>query len=356
MKRPNVDIRGITGAVGEEILGLLHTRDFPITRLRLLASEKTAAKKQHKNTKWGKILIEDANKVDYSDTDISFFAIGSSWSKENAQKATDAGCYVIDNSSCFRYEKEVPLIIPGINSDAIGDSKLIANPNCTTAIAAFPLRALHQAVGLEYVIISTYQATSGAGREAMTELVDQTEKYLEPERAKENIVKNTRNYVQGINYENKEFVHPIAFNLIPHIDTFMENGYTKEEMKTLWETQKIFGDANIPVDSGCVRVPTFRVHAEDITAKTKKPITADEARELFKQTAGLEVVDDPSKLLYPMPYTATGKDDVEVGRIRQSIALGDKGIRFFVAGDQLLRGAALNAVEIAELVVDKHYK
>jgi len=324
-----VGIMGATGAVGREVIDVLHNRDFPVEKLRLYASSRSAGKVM--GTPYGEITIENADEADYSELDIAFFAISGEWSKANAEKATSAGCYVIDNSSAFRYDDNVPLVVPEINSSAIGDSKLMANPNCTTAIAAIPLYALHKEYGVKKVIISTYQATSGAGAAGMNEL--ETE---------------SRNYLDGKKVGNKVFAYPIAFNAIPHIDSFQENDYTREEMKVVWETHKIFGEPDMPISCTCVRIPTMRVHAESIVVETEKPVDPEDAKKVLGSIEGVELKDDIANNVYPMPITATRKYDVEVGRIRRNIVFGEKGLEFFVCGDQLLKGAALNAVQIAE--------
>ncbi|MDY6965647.1 MAG: aspartate-semialdehyde dehydrogenase [Halobacteriota archaeon] len=330
----NVGIYGATGMVGRELTKVLLERSFPIKQLRLFASERSVGKVLE--TQMGKITVENANTADFSELDIAFFAIGGGWPKTNAPKAIEAGSFVIDNSSTFRYDDNVPLIIPEINPDAIGGSKLIANPNCTTAIAAIPLWQIYKNFGLKKVIISTYQATSGAGNGGMEELEKETRRVLDGEAA-------------GC----KVFAHPIAFNVIPHIDTFQENAYTREEMKVVWETRKIFGDQNIPISCTCVRIPTMRAHSESIVVETEEAIKPEEIREIFEKTDGIVVKDDIENNIYPMPLTSSAKDDVEVGRIRQNLIYGEYGLEFFVSGDQILKGAALNAVQIGELVVKK---
>jgi len=315
---------------------VLFDRKFPIGELRLYASEKSAGKKVQ--TELGEITIENANTADYSQLDIAFFAIGGGWPKENAPKAIEAGCVVIDNSSTFRGDKDVPLIIPEINPQAIGNSKLIANPNCTTAIAVIPLHQIYKNYGLKKVIISTYQSTSGAGNKGMVELEEETRKVLNGEKA-----------------GNELFQHPIPFNVIPHIDAFQENRYTKEEMKVIWETRKIFGDENIPISCTCVRIPIMRAHSESIVVETEKPVNPDEVRKIFEKTPGIVVKDDIDNNVYPMPLTSSEKYDVEVGRIRQNLIFKEHGLEFFVSGDQLLKGAALNAVQIGELVVKERF-
>ena len=336
MTKLKVGILGATGMVGKELLKVLFDRKFPIGELRLYASEKSAGKKVQ--TELGEITIENANTADYSQLDIAFFAIGGGWPKENAPKAIEAGCVVIDNSSTFRGDKDVPLIIPEINPQAIGNSKLIANPNCTTAIAVIPLHQIYKNYGLKKVIISTYQSTSGAGNKGMVELEEETRKVLNGEKA-----------------GNELFQHPIPFNVIPHIDAFQENRYTKEEMKVIWETRKIFGDENIPISCTCVRIPIMRAHSESIVVETEKPVNPDEVRKIFEKTPGIVVKDDIDNNVYPMPVTSSEKYDVEVGRIRQNLIFKEHGLEFFVSGDQLLKGAALNAVQIGELVVKERF-
>ena len=337
MKTMKIGILGATGMVGKELIKTLADRDFPVERLRVYASERSVGKEME--TKWGTLVIENAEECDYSQLDIAFFAISGDWSKANAQKATDAGCVVIDNSSAFRYDDNIPLIIPEINPDAVGDAKLIANPNCTTAIAAIPLFQIYKKYGLKKVIISTYLATSGAGNGGMNELLVQTE-----------------NYIEGRPVINENFVWPIPFNVIPHIDKFQDNQYTKEEMKVVWETNKIFGtEKDIPISCTCVRIPTMRAHSESIVVETEKPINADDVRKMLKNTEGVVVKDDINNNIYPMPLTASEKFNVEVGRIRQNLVFGDQGLEFFVCGDQILKGAALNAVQIGEIIVKQRF-
>ncbi len=332
MKKLRTGIFGISGAVGKEILNVIEERKFPVGELRCFASERSAGKIV--DTFLGKIEIENADHADFSELDIAFFAISGGWSEKNARKAAAAGCAVVDNSSAFRYDPEVPLVIPEINPETIGSSKLIANPNCTTAIAAVPLWVVHKLYGLKKVIISTYQATSGAGAAGMNELKTSTKEYL--------------NGSPADKIKSGTFQHSIAFNLIPHIDVFQKNLYTKEEMKVVWETRKIFGDESLNISCTCVRIPTMRAHSESIVVETERPVDPDKVREVLRTTDGVEVKDNPEENIYPMPLTASGKYDVEVGRIRKNLIFGDHGLEFFISGDQLLKGAALNAVEIAE--------
>ena len=334
MDKPVIGIFGATGAVGREMIKVIQAKNLALKELRLFASARSVG--QTIETKYGQLEVNDANTVDYSQLDIALLAIGGAWSEKNAQKIIDAGCVVIDNSSHFRYQDDVPLVIPEINIQTIDQAKLIANPNCTTAIAAIPLWVIHQQYKLKRVLVSTYQAASGAGKVGMDELMTGLTEAL-----------------NGKKIKPKVFQHPLPFNVIPHIDKFQDNGYTKEEMKVVWELQKIFDDHSINVSCTAVRVPTLRAHAESIVVETEKVIDAATVKELFENTPGLRLIDDPKTNTYPMPYTATGEYDVEVGRLRQSLVFGNHGLEFFVCGDQLLKGAALNAVQIAEAVIDR---
>lgn len=333
MSEKVVAIVGATGAVGEEMIRCLHELKFPVKELRLIASERSAGKEIE--TPFGKLTVQAIAPEVFEGCDIALFSAGGDISKEWRETVVKTGCLMIDNSSAFRYEDDVPLVVPEINGEAARNHHgVISNPNCTTAIAVMALWPLHQAFGLKKIIVSTYQATSGAGAQAMQELLDQTRVYLD-----------------GGKPEAHKFAHPIPFNLIPHIDKFQENGYTKEEMKVAWETWKIFGDSQIAISCTAVRIPTLRAHSESIVVETEKVVTPEAAREVLEKTAGVKVVDDTANNLYPMPLNASGQLDVEVGRIRQNLVFGDHGLEFFVCGDQLLRGAALNAVKIAQLFV-----
>jgi len=266
--------------------------------------------------------------------DIVFLAVSSNFALEYAPLiAAKGGAIVIDNSSAFRYGAGYPLCIPEINPEVIRGTRIIANPNCTTAIAAVVLWPLHRKYKLKKIILSSYQASSGAGADGIRELKDGVAQVLAGKVCPTNV-----------------FSHPLAFNVIPHIDKFQENGYTKEEMKVVWETLKIFGldSNNIKISCTAVRVPTIRAHAEAITIETEEIIPPGEARELLRTCAGVSVIDDPKQLQYPTPVVASEKFDVQVGRIRQSLVFGKNGLELFVCGDQLLKGAALNAVQIAE--------
>jgi len=325
-----VGVVGATVAVGEEMIKVLHDRKFPVSELKLLASERSAGKVLQ--TPFGEKTVELFTVETAQKCDICLMAVSGGFSTEFSPQITaNNKTVVIDNSSAFRYHADIPLVIPEINPEAMKGKLLIANPNCTTAIAAMALFPLHQKFTLKKVIISTYQAASGAGAEGMKELEDGCKAHFAGEAVK-----------------NEVFAHPLPFNVIPHIDSFQDNGYTKEEMKVVWETQKIF-NSDIACSCTAVRIPISRAHSEAITIETEKPITAAEARSILQSAPGAQVVDDPATKQYPMPLTATAKYDVEVGRIRQSLIFGANGLDLFVSGDQLLRGAALNAVIIAEV-------
>lgn len=325
-----IAIVGATGAVGQELLEVLEKRNFPLSELRLYASARSAGKTVSFR---GKEHTIEALPEGPLPVDIVLASAGGSLSKQYAP-IWAKGSIVVDNSSAFRYEPWVPLIVPEINAHALkGHKNIIANPNCTTAILLMALYPLHKAFKAKRVIVSTYQSSSGAGASGMQELLDGTKQFL----AGETVV-------------NQTFAHPLPFNVIPHIDSFQDNGYTKEEMKVLWETQKIMGDSKVKVSCTAVRVPTLRVHSEAVTVEFEKPVTPEAAREVLAKTPGVDLIDDPANKRYPLPHTATGKFNVEVGRIRKNLVF-DNGLDFFVAGDQLLKGAALNAVQIAELLV-----
>ena len=326
-----VAIVGATGAVGKELIKVLEERDFPVSELRLYASPRSAGKTV---TFRGEAHTVEVTPEGPIPADVVLASAGGGVSKKLAPLWSSEGAVVIDNSSAWRYDPEVPLVIPEINPDAARAHKgIIANPNCTTAILAVALWPLHKAFRATNVVVSTYQATSGAGAEGMQELLDET-----------------RNYLEGRPVGHKVFQHPIAFNVIPHIDAFQEGGYTREEMKVVWETRKIFDEPEMKISCTAVRIPTLRAHSEAATVLFERPVTPEAARAVLEEAPGVEVVDEPAKNHYPMPLSATDKWDVEVGRIRQNLAFNN-ALDFFVSGDQLLKGAALNAVQIAELLL-----
>ena len=335
-KSYNVAVVGATGAVGIEMMETLEKRNFPVSNLKLLASARSVGKtfKFH-----GKdIAVEELTPESFKGVDIALFSAGGSISKEYAKYCVDAGAVMIDNSSAFRMDPDVPLVVPEVNGEDVFKHKgIIANPNCTTAIMCVVVYPLHKAKKLKRMVASTYQAASGGGAKAMQELVDQTKAVLE-----------------GKEPEVKVMAQQIAFNLFPHIDVFQENGYTKEEMKMVNETRKIMHLPDVQISCTCVRVPVLRAHSESLNLEFENPITPAEAREILEKSPGVEVMDDVANKVYPMPILATRKYDVLAGRIRQDVSRTDgKGLDIFVSGDQLLKGAALNAVQIAEVLISK---
>ncbi|MBZ4186148.1 MULTISPECIES: aspartate-semialdehyde dehydrogenase [Thermomonas] len=329
-----VAVVGATGAVGEVMLSILAERKFPISELVALASERSAG--SHIDFGDDEVLVQDLANFDPSSVDIALFSAGGATSKEYAPKFAAAGAVVIDNSSTFRYDDDVPLVVSEVNPDAAKNRPrgIIANPNCSTMQLMPVLAPIHREYGIERVNVATYQSVSGGGRSAMEELGRQTAELLS---------------FQDI--EPKKFPVQIAFNLIPHIDEFQPNGYTKEEMKLVWETQKILGDSTIQVNPTAVRVPVFFGHSEAVNIETKHKITVEQARALLGKAAGVEVVDEHKAGGYPTPVThASGKDPVFVGRIREDFS-HPRGLNLWVVADNIRKGAALNAVQIAELLV-----
>lgn len=332
-----VAIAGATGAVGVEFLRCLEERPFPIASLRLLASARSRGKKM---TFAGReIEVEEMTKDSFAGIDIAFFSAGGSLSKEFGPIAAKAGAVVVDNSSAFRMDPAVPLVIPEINPEAIASHRgIIANPNCSTIIGIVPLWPIHRKNRIKRLIASTYQAASGAGAAAMQELAE-----------------STRAYLENRPYQNTVLPHPYAFNLFSH-NSKMDpvTLYNEEETKMLKETRKIFGDPEIRISATCVRVPVLRAHSEALTFECERPITPLEVRELLCDAPGVKIVDDPVRNYFPMPKDASGQADVLVGRIRQDTSdPTGHSISMFVAGDQLLKGAALNAVQIAKVMVER---
>jgi aspartate-semialdehyde dehydrogenase len=335
----SVAVVGATGAVGIEFLRCLEERRFPLGELRLLASARSKGKKIQALKK--KLTVEELTEASFKGIDIAFFSAGGSISRKFAPIAVKAGAVVIDNSSAFRMDPSVPLVIPEINPEAAKQHKgIIANPNCSTIIAITPLWPIHRKNRIRRLIASTYQAASGAGAAAMAELLE-----------------STRAHLENKEYKRTIFPHPYAFNLFSHnsrIDP--ATGYNEEETKMLNETRKIFDDPEIRVSATCVRVPVLRAHSEALNFECERPITPGEVRALLKDALGVKIVDDPEKNYFPMPCEATGQGDVLVGRIRQDMSdPSGKSIVLFVAGDQLLKGAALNGVQIAEAMIEKGY-
>ncbi|MBO4222714.1 aspartate-semialdehyde dehydrogenase [Bradyrhizobium neotropicale] len=334
---PVVAIAGVTGAVGAEFIATMDRRGFPVRKLKPLASSRSAGKAI--DFRGQKIVIEELNERSFEGVDIALFSAGSGVSKKFAPLAVKAGAFVVDNSSAFRMDPNVPLVIPEINASRIREHKgIIAVPNCAAITALVPLWPIHQKNRIKRVIISTYQAASGAGAAAMEELVE-----------------STRANLNGQVYTPKVMPHPYAFNLFNHntaVDP--ETGYNDEETKVIKETRKIFEDDRIAVGVTCVRVPVLRAHCEAITFECEKPISEDQVRALLAAAPGVRIVDDRAANYFPMPIDASGQDDVLVGRIRKDMSdPSGHSISIFVAADQLLKGAALNAVQIAELLPER---
>ena len=334
----NVAVVGATGAVGETMLAIMAERDFPAANVVALASERSAGKRVPYGTK--QLVVGDLEKFDFSDTQVALFSPGASVSAIYAPKAADAGCVVVDNTSQFRYDDDIPLVIPEVNADAIGDYKnrnIIANPNCSTIQMLVALKPIDDAAGLERINVATYQAVSGSGKDAIEELAMQTADLLNARPISENV-----------------YPKQIAFNCLPHIDTFQENGYTKEEMKVVWETRKILGNPAIQVNPTCVRVPVFYGHSEAVHIETKVKISAHEVRELLSNAPGITVMDEQVDGGYPSAVTeAANADPVFVGRIREDIS-HPTGLNLWVVADNIRKGAALNSVQIAEILA-KNY-
>ena len=337
MGSKNVAIVGATGAVGESMLELLESRKFPVDNLYLLASERSAGSRLSFAER--NIRVENLADFDFGQVDIALFSAGGSVSAEFAPKAAAAGCVVIDNTSYFRRDPEIPLIIPEVNLHRLPDyvnKNIIANPNCSTIQMLVALKPIYDAVGISRIHVSTYQAVSGAGKSGVEELAGQTARLLN---------------VQSI--ESRVFPAQIAFNAIPAIGEFEENGFTIEEMKMIWETHKIFEDDSIQVSPTCVRIPVFYGHSEAVYIETRKSISAETARQLFADFPGIEVVDDVKANIYPTAVAqAAGSDPVYVGRIRKDVA-NELGLHCWVVSDNVRKGAALNSVQIAEHLIEQ---
>ncbi|MGZ8135821.1 MAG: aspartate-semialdehyde dehydrogenase [Methylococcaceae bacterium] len=334
----NVAVVGATGAVGEAMLAILEERNFPVGEVYALASSNSVGKRI--SFKGGSLKVQDLATFDFSKAQIGLFSPGASVSEIYAPKAAAAGCVVIDNTSQFRYDDDIPLVVPEVNPEKIADYKnrgIIANPNCSTIQMLVALKPIYDAAGITRINVCTYQAVSGTGKDAMEELG-----------------KQTRNLLNLQPIETKVYPKQIAFNVLPQIDVFMDNGYTKEEMKMVWETQKILGDANIKVNATAVRVPVFYGHSEAVHIETREKITIDKVRALLEKAPGVTVIDERVNGGYPTAVTdSSGHDDVFVGRLREDIS-HPQGIDLWVVGDNVRKGAALNSVQIAEVLV-KNY-
>ena len=335
VKKYNVAVVGATGVVGEALLKILHEREFPVDAVVAVASERSAGNTVLFGNK--QLVVQDLAEFDFSDIDFAFFMASNEIAEQYAQKAADQNTIVIDNSSHFRYDQDVPLVIPEVNPEALVSyhSPIIANPNCSTIQMAVAVKPIYDQVGVTRINVATYQSVSGAGKSAIDELASQTAALF-----------------NGQDAESEVFPKPIAFNVIPQIDTFQDNGYTREEMKMVLEMQKIFNDPNLLVNPTAVRVPVFYGHAEAIHMETKNPISAADARNILDKIPGIEVVDEDNNYATPISHAATS-DEVFISRIRNDIS-HENGLNMWVVADNVRKGAALNAVQIAELLVMKN--
>lgn len=333
----NVAVVGATGLVGNEMINILEQRNFPVKEIKFLASTRSAGQKLEFHGE--EVTVEVLDENSFKGVEIGLFSAGGSISEKFAPIAGKEGCVVIDNTSAFRMDPEVPLVVPEVNPHAIGQytkKNLIANPNCSTIQMVVVLKPIHDAVKITRVIVSTYQCVSGTGREAVEELEQQSCAIFNQQEIEVSV-----------------YPHQIAFNCLPHIDAFLENGYTKEEMKMVNETKKIMGDDSIGVTATTVRVPVFFSHSESVNIETEKKINPQEIRDLLSKAPGIVVEDDPSLLKYPLAIYAAGRDDTFVGRIREDESI-ETGINMWIVSDNIRKGAALNAVQIAEMLIEKH--
>jgi aspartate-semialdehyde dehydrogenase len=327
----HVAIVGATGAVGVEMMRVLEKRRFRVGKLTLLASARSAGKEFPFQNE--KVAVQELREDSFKDVDLALFSAGASVSRKFAPFAVQAGAVVVDNSSAFRMDENVPLVIPEINANDIPRSRgIIANPNCTTAIALMGLYPLHREFGLKRVFAASYQAVSGTGAQAIEELRQQV-----------------NDFVADRKPVSRVYPHQIAFNVLPHVDSFLENGYTKEEMKMQNEGRRIMHLPEFRASVTCVRVPVYRAHSVAVNAEFERPASVEKARDALERAPGVKVVDDPATNAYPLPLACAGEDDCQVGRIRVDCAL-ENGLALWISGDQLLKGAALNAVQIAELI------
>ena len=330
-KNYNVAVMGATGAVGNCFLRILEQRKFPIKNIRFLASERSEGKNLEFNGR--SYPVEVLTHDSFKGVDIVLASAGASRSLEFLPSAVKAGAVCVDNSSAFRMERDVPLVVPEVNARRIKEHKgIIANPNCSTIQMVVALYPIHKAAGIKRIVVTTFQSVSGAGQKKVTELREQTKDFLD-----------------GKKIVPKEFHHQIAFNLIPQIDVFLDNLYTKEEMKMVNETRKIMEAPDVQVNATCVRVPVFFAHSESVNIETEKRISPDEVRKLLEKAPGVKVIDDPKKGIYPMPIHGEGKDETFVGRIRQDESIKN-GISMWIVSDNIRKGAALNAIQIAEML------
>jgi aspartate-semialdehyde dehydrogenase len=337
VKTYSIAVVGATGAVGNEMLRILEERDFPVRHITLLASQRSIGKKLEFKGK--SIPVEVLNKDSFSGIDIGLFSAGGIISQEFAPLASDSGCVVIDNTSAFRMDPDIPLVVPEVNSETVAmytKRGIISNPNCSTIQMVVALKPIHDAVKIKRIVVSTYQAVSGTGKRAIEELTEQTKALL--------------NFREP---QNRVYPHQIAFNCLPQIDVFLENGYTREEMKMVNETKKIFNDHSLAVTATTVRVPVFYGHSESVNIETERKITPQEVRDILSRSPGVTVIDNPKEKEYPMPIHAAGKDNTFVGRIREDESIAN-GINLWIVSDNLRKGAALNAIQIAEILIRKY--
>ncbi|GAA0213036.1 aspartate-semialdehyde dehydrogenase [Kangiella japonica] len=338
MEKANVAIVGATGAVGGTIREILEERKFPVDNLYLVASERSAGERLMFNGK--STMVQNIDEFDFSQVDVALFSAGGSVSREYVPRAVEAGCIVIDNTSEYRYDDDIPLVVTEVNPERIADYTnrgIIANPNCSTMQMLVALKPIQDAVGIEHINVCTYQAVSGSGQKAVEELAKQTAELL-----------------NGREATAKVYDKQIAFNVLPNIDDMQDNGYTKEEMKMVWETNKIFEDDSISVSPTAVRVPVFYGHSEAVHVKLRAPLAAVQAKELLSNAEGVTVVDDMIQLDYATPVThASGKNDVFVSRIREDVGM-ENGLALWIVSDNVRKGAALNSVQIAEILVKSY--
>ncbi len=333
----HVALAGATGAVGNEMLQILEEQEFPVASLKLLASSRSAGKTL--DFRGESLHVEELREDSFEGVDIALFSAGAAASRQFAPAAAESGCVVIDNSSGWRMDPEVPLVVPEVNPHAVADYRrkgIIANPNCSTIQMVVVLKPIYDAAGIERVVVSTYQAVSGTGKNAMEELTEQT-----------------RNLLTFQEVTAEVYPHRIAFNCFPHIGSFLENGYTEEEMKMVHETHKIMEDPNIRVSATTVRIPVFYGHSEAVNIQTERKLSAKEARVLLFQAPGVRVMDNPDERIYPMPSEAAGINDTLVGRIREDISI-ENGLDLWIVADNIRKGAALNTVQIAELLIKEY--
>ncbi|MGD2099921.1 MAG: aspartate-semialdehyde dehydrogenase [Desulfobacterales bacterium] len=336
-KKFNIAVAGATGAVGNQMIRCLEEMDFPIQSMVLLASERSVGRQL--KFKGELIDVRELKKDSFKGIDIALFSAGGGTSETFAPYAFKDGCVVVDNSSAWRMDPEVPLVVPEVNPHAVGQytqKGIIANPNCSTIQMVAALHPIHQKFGIKRVVVSTYQAVSGTGKKAIDELFDQT-----------------RAMINFLNYDTRVYPHRIAFNCLPHIDKFMANGYTKEEMKMVNETRKIMEDDSIAVTATTVRVPVFYGHSESVNIETKKPVSADEVKALLENAPGIKVMDDPAQNVYPLATDAAGQDLTLVGRIRQDESIPN-GINMWIVADNIRKGAATNTVQIAKILANDY--